>query len=175
MTSKNRNLKLKIRLRNKMRMEKIEELREGKIKNKRDLRQSTDCKINLNWKIWKLSMNPSKLKNMHRKIKTKSIIKINQKTKINQNKKVKRRENSAIIVREDKNLNPMRKNKKIMRNKSAIKREEIKRKTLRNKKKILKRKIKILKNRLKKSPRSKVVSLVIASVSQALKVTILLI
>jgi len=85
MKTKNRNLKLKIRLRNKMKMAKIEELREGqtKIKNKRDLRQPTDCKINQNWKNLKLSMNQSKLRNMHRRIKTKNKIKINQRTKNN--------------------------------------------------------------------------------------------
>jgi hypothetical protein len=167
MKTKNRSLKLKIRLRNKMKMEKIEELREGqtKIKNRRDLRQSTDCKINQNWKKLKSSMNQSKLRNLHRRIKTKSIIKINQRTKINQNIKVKRRQSSAIIARKNKKLNLMSQNKKIMRNKSANKRKEIKRKTLRSKKKTLKRKIKISRNRIKKSPRSKAVSLVIVSVS----------
>lgn len=48
MKTKNRNIKLKIKSRNKMKMEKIEELIKVQIKKKRDLRQSIDCKINLN-------------------------------------------------------------------------------------------------------------------------------
>jgi len=95
-----------------MKMVKIEELKEGqtKIKNRRDLRQSTDCKINQNLKNLKMSMNQSKLRNMHRRINTKNKIKINRRTKNNQNKKVKKRENSAIIARKNKKLNLMNQN-----------------------------------------------------------------
>jgi len=164
-----------------MKMVKIEELKEGqtKIKNRRDLRQSTDCKINQNLKNLKLSMNQSKLRNMHRRIKTKKKIKINKRTKNNQNiinkaiLQLFKKKNllivsafrSLMIARKNKKLNLMSQNKKIMRNKSGIKRKEIKRKTLKSKKKTLKRKTKILRNRIKKSQRSKVVSLVIVSVS----------
>ena len=79
----------------------------------------------------------------------------------------KRKNITAIIVKKSKILNSMSQNKR-MKNKSVIKRKASKRKILRSKKRILKRKTKILRNKIKKNSRSKVVSLVIASVKVAI-------
>jgi hypothetical protein len=85
---------------------------------------------------------------------------------------VKKRKNiTAIKVKKSKMLNLMSQNIR-MRNKSATKRKANKGKILRSKKRILRRKTKILRNKIKKSSRSKVVSLVIAGVKVAITVMI---
>jgi hypothetical protein len=85
MITKNKNLKLKIRIKNQMKMKKIKKMKEEETKmknqsiNRKDLRQPIAFKVNQNLNNLKLNKNPSNHKNLHKRIKTRSKIKINQK------------------------------------------------------------------------------------------------